>query len=181
MARRQKHLVLLRGINVGGKNLIPMAELRECFEDMGFEDVRTYIQSGNVLFRGKNVDEAAIEGRLAERFDYPGRVVVMTGRRYLASIARAPEWWGQSGEAYRHNALFTLRNTTPARVLAALPPPTRHESIDTAPGVIFWSAGKDNLTRTMFQSKLAGHPLYKQLTIRNYNTVTRLAALLKGM
>ena len=46
-----KFLALLRGINVGGKNIIAKDDLRQCFEDLGFESVRTYIQSGNILFR----------------------------------------------------------------------------------------------------------------------------------
>lgn len=61
------HVALLRGINVGGNNPVPMAELRVTFEDMGFTDVTTYIQSGNVLFRGERIDENAIQARLSEQ------------------------------------------------------------------------------------------------------------------
>ena len=180
MARRQKHLALLRGINVGGKNLIPMAELRSCFESMGFEDVATYIQSGNVLFRGSAVDEGTIESQLSDTFAYVGRVVVVTGRRFNAMVGRAPDWWGRS-DTEKHNALFTLQGTTPDRVLRALPPPSEHERIATGPGVIFWSGDKARLTRTMFVSKLAGHPAYKELTVRNSNTFFKLAKLLEDM
>lgn len=171
------YLALLRGINVGGKNVIPMADLRECFTGLGFEDVTTYIQSGNVMFRAPSVDESGIEAGLAKRFGYHGRLVVLSRRRYLSSVARAPDWWGGT-DSHRHNALFTLTGTTPARVLKALPPPTEYESIATAPGVIFWSASKGHLTRTMFVSKLVGHPTYKELTIRNSKTTVRLAGLL---
>ena len=180
MARRYKHLVLLRGINVGGKNLIPMAELRRCFEGMGFEEVSTYIQSGNVLFRGSNVDEGSIESQLNKAFGYPGRVVAISGRRFNAMVTKAPDWWGRT-DTEKHNALFTLPGTTPGRVLAALPSPSDHEQIATAPGVIFWSGDKNRLTRTMFVSKLAGHPMYQELTVRNSNTFFKLADLMAEM
>jgi uncharacterized protein (DUF1697 family) len=90
MPRRNSYVALLRGINVGGKNLIPMAQLRECFERMGFSDVTTYIQSGNVLFWAAEVDESAVEERLAKAFDYHGRVVIMTGRRYRLQATTNP-------------------------------------------------------------------------------------------
>lgn len=179
MTRRTTYLALLRGINVGGKNLIPMSELRDVFCGLGFEDVQTYIQSGNVLFRGTGVDESIIESALSDAFDYPGRVVAMTRRRYLGAVAQAPSWWGRDGTR-RHNALFTLKGASPARVVNALPPPSQYEMIASAPGVIFWSGEIERLTRTMFVSKLAGHPLYKELTVRNHNTVLKLAELLRA-
>ncbi|NNF11170.1 MAG: DUF1697 domain-containing protein [Acidimicrobiia bacterium] len=180
MARMNVYLALLRGINVGGKNVIPMADLRDAFAELGFEDVRTYIQSGNVLFRAPSADEGRIETGLRERFDYHGRLLVMSRRRYLASVAQAPDWWGDT-DTHRHNALFTLAGTTPARVLRALPPPSEYETIATAPGVIFWSGLKERLTRTMFVSKLAGHPAYQELTVRNSRTTHKLEALLGEM
>ena len=80
--KHNHRLALLRGINVGGKNIIKMAALRACFEDMGFADVATYIQSGNVMFSvsvrtPKNL-ESSIEEELAKRFDDTSRVVVVS-------------------------------------------------------------------------------------------------------
>jgi uncharacterized protein (DUF1697 family) len=59
-----QHLVLLRGINVGGKNIIKMADLRACFEGMGFATISTYIQSGNVLFRSAEKDKARLTKKI---------------------------------------------------------------------------------------------------------------------
>ena len=73
-------MALLRGINVGGKNIIRMADLRSCFEAEGFRDVLTYIQSGNVIFRAPDSTPGAltirIEEMLASAFDYQGKVVL---------------------------------------------------------------------------------------------------------
>ena len=174
------YLGLLRGINVGGKNVIPMNDLRDCLTELGLQDVRTYIQSGNVLFRAPSADESRLEAGLAERFDYHGRLLVMSRRRFLSSVAQAPPWWDNT-DTHRHNALFTLSGITPQRVLRALPPPSEYETIATAPGVIFWTGLKSRLTRTMFVSKLAGHPMYQELTVRNSRTTHKLAELLDGM
>ena len=180
----ERYLALLRGINVGGKNLIGKDDLRRCFEDLGFERVRTYIQSGNVLFRTAATDVAELNDRveqgLSERFAYAARSVVLSHAGYAAAIAAAPREWGQD-DACRHNALFTLAGVTPDEVLAALPPGKPDiDAIAAGPGVVFWSAPKDRITRSAFM-KLATLPVYRQVTIRNHNTVRTLAVLLDGL
>ena len=76
-----RYLALLRGINVGGKNIIAKDDLRQCFEDLGYANVRTYIQSGNILFRSNltsiKVVTAAVETQLSERFSYEAQAVVL--------------------------------------------------------------------------------------------------------
>lgn len=174
------HVALLRGINVGGNNPVPMAELRVTFEDMGFTDVTTYIQSGNVLFRGERIDENAIQARLSEQFSYHGRVVVLTGTAYRKNLAAAPASWGHD-DTRKHNALFTLAGMSPDDVLSQLPLLSEFEEVATGTAALFWSAPKDKITRTMFARKLVGDPMYKELTIRNHNTTFRLAELLDAM
>lgn len=177
-----RYVALLRGINVGGNNIIAKDDLRRCFEDLGFTNVRTYIQSGNILFRAAEGDSdqlsARVEAGLSERFSYAARAVVLSYAGYHAALTAAPATWGEDA-AYRHNALFTLANTTPAEVLAGLAP-VRHEleTVDTGPGVIFWSVEKKRVTRSAF-TKLPALPVYRQVTIRNHNTVHKLAALLE--
>ena len=175
------YLALLRGINVGGRNLIGKDDLRRCFEDLGFERVRTYIQSGNVLFRtaAADVDElnADVEQALSDRFSYAARSVVLSHAGYTAALAAAPPAWGRD-DACRHNALFTMAGVTPEEVLAGLPPAKPDiDAIAAGPGVVFWSAAKDRITRSAFM-KLPTLPVYQQVTIRNHNTVRKLVALL---
>ena len=180
----ERYVALLRGINVGGNNIIAKDDLRRCFEDMGCTRVRTYIQSGNIVFRaaadGIADLTAHIEAALSERFSYAARAVVLSHADYGAVLAAAPPAWGEYA-AYRHNALFTLAGTTPAEVLASIPPiKDELETVAAGPGVIFWSAEKERATRSAFV-KLPAHPVYQQVTIRNHNTVRRLAALLAEM
>ena len=175
-------MALLRGINVGGNNIISKDALRRCFEDLGFTAVRTYIQSGNVLFRaaagGTEQLTVRVEAGLSDRFAYAARAVVLSYADYRSALAAAPAGWGEDS-ACRHNALFTLVGTTPGEVLAGLPPlKDELETVAAGPGVIFWSAEKKRVTRSAFV-KLPALPEYRQVTIRNHNTVRRLAALLE--
>lgn len=175
-----RYLALLRGINVGGNNLIGKDDLRRCFQDLGFERVRTYIRSGNVLFRAPAGGAALtkrVEEGLSERFAYAARAVVLSRAEYAAALAAAPPAWGEGADR-RHNALFTLAGTTADEVLADLPPAKPDiDTIAAGPGVVFWSAVKERITRSAFM-KLPTLPVYRQVTIRNHNTVRKLAALL---
>ena len=179
---KERYVALLRGINVGGHNIIAKDDLRRCFEEMGFSRVRTYIQSGNIVFRAAEGEgeqlTARVEAGLSERFSYAARAVVLSYAEYRALLNAAPSAWGED-PAYRHNALFTLAGTTPAQVLASIPPVKEElETVAAGPGVIFWSAEKKRVTRSAFV-KLPALPVYQQVTIRNHNTVRRLAALLE--
>ncbi len=179
-----RFLALLRGINVGGKNVIPKDDLRKCFEDLGLTNVRTYIQSGNVLFLSeKTADKeltTLIEKGLSKRFCYDAQAIVLPYRKYKSAIQAAPETWGND-DAQKHNALFTLGGITAKKVLTQLSPPkTDIETITTGPGVLFWSVSKKELTKATFM-KLAKEPVYQQVTIRNHNTVFKLLELFEEL
>ena len=91
---KNKYLALLRGINVGGNNIIKMTDLKSCFEKLGFTDVLTYIQSGNVVFTSDIKDKTRltkkIEHALTERFNYKALVVVITHRELKKVVDEAP-------------------------------------------------------------------------------------------
>lgn len=179
-----RYLALLRGINVGGKNVIAKDDLRTCFEDLGLTNVRTYIQSGNVLFvsekvKGKDLT-AVVETGLSNRFSYDAQAVVLSYRKYKSAVLAAPEAWGHN-DAEKHNALFVLGNRNPKKILAKLTPPKPDiESIATGPGVLYWSVSKQQQTKTTYM-KLAKEPVYQQLTIRNHNTVFKLLELFEEL
>ena len=175
-----KFLALLRGINVGGKNLITKDQLQSTFEYLNLTKVRTYIQSGNILFRsGKKstkILRQAIEKGLSARLNCTARAVVMSYDEYVSAIESAPSDWGRHA-LYKHDALFTLDGITPKDVLAQLPTPKKDiETISIGPGVLFWSTSVEHRTKTTFM-KLPVAPIYQQLTIRNHKTVFSLLQL----
>jgi len=177
----KRYLALLRGINVGGKNLIKMPALKACFENHGFTDVATYIQSGNVLFQSteSNLERLTndIEKALSDEFKYASRVVVVSHEQLKAAVQRAPKGFGTNPAEYRYDVLFLK---TPLTADEAM------KSITTKPGVDEVWAGK----RVVYFSKLIskasqsyltriiGLPIYQSMTIRNWNTTTKLLALM---
>jgi uncharacterized protein (DUF1697 family) len=175
-----RYVALLRGINVGGKSIVRMADLRDCALGLELDDVSTYIASGNLLFRSprRATDlEAALEHALEQRFELPIRVVVRNSRE-LARIAREipPAWIGASD--LRVTVGFLLRGANAARLAATLKPREGIDQLKATPGALIWATRRDALTRTGL--RLVGTMAYRSLTLRNANTTLKLAALLSA-
>ncbi len=175
------YVALLRGINVGGKNLIKMPALKACFEAGGFEDVATYIQSGNVVFRTAGSGSAAlvrrIEAMLTETFGFPATVVLRSSAQMRTIVDGAPRGFGSEPAAYRYDVIFLKEPLTAAAALRDVP--TR-EGVDTAhagKGVLYFSRLTSSASQSRL-SKIISLPIYPSLTIRNWNTTTKLLELM---
>ncbi|MBE0683654.1 MAG: DUF1697 domain-containing protein [Anaerolineales bacterium] len=178
-----QYLVLLRGINVGGKNIIKMADLKASFEAMGFSNVITYIQSGNVLFQSEEKDKASltdkIEKGLSKRFNFEAKVVVISQKELAAIIRDAPDEFGKDEKKFRYDVIFLKEPLTPKEAMKSV---STREDVDTA------YAGKQALYFSRLISraaqshltKIIGMPVYQNMTIRNWNTTTKLLALMEG-
>jgi uncharacterized protein (DUF1697 family) len=173
------YVALLRGINVGGNSLIRMAELRDCVAELGHDDVRTYIASGNVLFRSQERRAATLDAQLERaieaRFGLPVRVVVRSASELVRIVERVPKRWRASPEL-RVSVWFLLRGTNARALASRLTPQEGIDEVVTAPGALLWAVRRDALTRTGI--RLIGKPDYKQITSRNLNTTLKLAELL---
>ncbi len=176
-----QYLALLRGINVGGKNIIKMADLKASFESMGFSDVTTYIQSGNVVFASVEKDNARlidrIEKELSKRFSYTSRLVLVAHPEMKKIVAGAPKGFGDEPDVYRYDVIFLKDPLTPAEAM---------EQVSTRDGVDQAYKGKyvlyfSRLISRASQSRLSriiSLPMYQNMTIRNWNTTTRLLAIM---
>jgi uncharacterized protein (DUF1697 family) len=178
-----RYVALLRGINVGGRNLIRMTELAACFEDEGFSDVATYIQSGNVLFSAGGSDRAGLAGRveemLAARFSYPASVVLRTRRQMQGVVERAPEGFGSDPATYRCDVIFLKEPLTASKAMQSV---TTREGVDRATagtGVIYFSRLISRASQSQL-SRLVSMPVYRHMTIRNWNTTTKLRRMMAG-
>lgn len=177
------YVALLRGINVGGNNIMRMADLKACFEKMGMSNVVTYIQSGNVIFTSSVGDADAlaltIEKGIAKRFGFEVRVVLVSHKQLEDAVKQAPKGFGSDLEAYRCDVIFLKSPTTPKEAI---------QSIRTKEGVDEVYAGKEALYFSRLVSKAAQSLLpkivssapYKSMTIRNWNTTTKLQAMMDG-
>lgn len=176
-----KYLALLRGINVGGNNLIKKEDLKKCFEDCGFESVKTYIQSGNILFKsdlkGNKKIASMISDSLKIKLENEIKVVVYSESEYYSLLDCAHKIWGHD-EAYKHNALFVLDDSSKKDIEADMPETDGRIDIVTVVDVaIFWSSLKDKYSKSAYSQKLIKTPIYKKVTIRNSNTSFKLKDL----
>ena len=174
------HVALLRGINVGGKNLIKMAALAECFEAGGFEDVRTYIQSGNVIFASSETAAKLtkrIESMLADTFDYLPTVVVRSRQQMRAIVERAPKGFGSSPPKFLYDVVFLKAPLTARKALASVDTKPGVDQVHAGTGVLYLSRLRAKATESRL-NKIAASPIYPSVTIRNWNTTTKLFALM---
>ncbi len=172
-----KYLALLRGINVGGKNLIKMPDLKACFEKMNFNNVITYIQSGNVIFTSTEYDiqklTQKIEKVLSETFSYKSKIVLLTSVQVSTIVNEAPKGFGTAPEEYKYDVLFLRDSIKATEAMKNFRTREGVDSIHEGPDVIYFSrlisrAGQSYL------SEIISLPIYKEMTIRNWNTTFKL-------
>lgn len=176
------YIALLRGVNVGGKNRVEMARLKHCFSQHGFTNVLTYLNSGNVVFSSDEKDLLELikvcEQLIADEFGLQIIVTIVPGKVLLKAIAQMPLWWNLDKES-KHNAIFVIAPTTAAEVMESVgDAKPEYEKIAYYDQLIFWSAPIKTFSRTRW-SKIVGSKYYERITIRNSNTVMKLAELVK--
>ncbi|MDB5165790.1 MAG: hypothetical protein JWM00_680 [Candidatus Saccharibacteria bacterium] len=176
-----KYVALLRGINVGGKAPIKMADLKSCFETHGFENVRTYINSGNVMFETTKTDTIKlaknIERCIETSFSLPVRVVVIDESHYRNIVKNVPQGWGEKLD-WKYNMLFLIPPYDIDVIRAdigELKPDI--ETMKIGEGIIYQAILFTAFGRTT-GGKLASRVSYKKMTIRNWNTTRKLLELL---
>ncbi len=176
-----RYVALLRGINVGGKNPIKMADLTSCFEEHGFEGVATYIQTGNVVFTARDSSASEltdrIERMLAARFGYEASVVLRSRTQMRVIVQRPPEGFGADPARYRYDVIFLKSPLTASTALRSV---LTKEGVDRAwagTGVLYFSR-LTHLAAQSLLSRIVSLPIYRSMTIRNWNTTTRIAQML---
>lgn len=178
-----KYVALLRGINVGGKNKIAMEDLRVCFEKIGFTDVSTYINSGNVFFSSDEKDEAVLvekcEGAIRKRFGFEVVVAVISGEDLKLAVDHAPSWWAsEDAKIVRSEVLFVISPTTPLEVLAEIhKSETSVDKFASYGQLIFWTLPRANYNKSVLP-KIIGTPVYRRITMRGATTTKKLYDLL---
>lgn len=179
------YVILLRGINVGGKNIVPMLGLKKCLEELGFANVSTYIASGNVLLASDKTAEqikARIEGALTKSFKLDSELikVLPLSRKQLQSVMdHKPKGFGEQPEKYHSDVIF-LMDIKAAQVMPVFNPREGVDKVWLGEGVIYSQRLSAERTRSRL-SKIMASPLYKSMTIRTWNTTIKLLDMLKSM
>lgn len=172
------YAVLLRGINVGGKNKVSMTDLKQNLEVIGYNDVKTYINSGNVVLRSdKNISEikSDIESHLSRWFELDSellKVHVVSGEDLYMVISLKPKGFGEKPTTYHGDVIFLI-DIEPDEAFSVFKPNPLVDKVWKGKNVIYSQRLSAMRTKSRF-NKIMSSPLYKSMTIRNWNTTLKL-------
>ena len=174
-------VALLRGINVGGKNMLSMAALKTSFGKLRFKDVTTYINSGNVIFKSSEGDprklEQKIERMLTKDYDLACKVVVRSFSEMEELVKSLPRSWNDD-KKWRYNVIFLRHTIDSPRLIDTLKHNKDVEQLVYRPGTLLWSARLEDAKRTIML-KLSSQKVFQDMTVRNANTTRKIFELMK--
>lgn len=177
-----RYFAFLRGINVSGKNKVPMAELKSGFEKLGFEEIKTYLNSGNIAFSSEREDRESltdqIETMIQEQFGLNVPVFVIPKDELTDILHNAPDWWGNESKEIYDNLIFIMPPATFADVFSEIGEPKEElEKIQNYKAAVFWSFSRKDYQKTNWWPKTASAAISSRLTIRTANTVRKIAGM----
>src|SRR3569623_881409 len=178
------YLILLRGINVGGLNKVPMAGLKSCLEDLGFDNVSTYIASGNAFVQSKlgaRAVEALIDKALPKTFKLDSelvRVLAVPKSQLQSIIANKPKGFGEKPDTYHSDAIF-LMGITVANAMPVFSPRDGVDVIWPGKGVIYSQRLRAERTKSRL-NRIMGTAQYTAMTLRSWRTTTKQLELMQA-
>ena len=178
-----RYILLLRGVNVDGKNKVSMSDLKELLLNEGFEAVDSYINSGNLFFSSAQNWEsciAKITYVLESNYDFSIPFALITREEYLEERAGLPDWW--EGELARRDVLFFSCNLDKSDILDFIDKSTFHnEIVYVGKHAVFWGKyDESEYLKTTYHKKLMKQDFYKKITIRNGDTFEKIAEILEN-
>lgn len=178
-----KYVALLRGINVGGNNKIEMSKLKKTFENLGFEKVSTYINSGNVIFETTNKDitdlTKKIESQIKQDFELTIKVLLIDLKSIQKICDSVPKNW-ENNTDQRTDVLFLWKDYNKKSSLELIKTNSTVDNLIYIDGAIVWNIKRSNLNKSGLK-KFIGTELYKNMTARNINTTRKLRELMSGI
>lgn len=175
------YVALLRGINIGGRNKIDMKSLKRSFEEVGLENVVTYINSGNIIFTDNHHSirelNHMLEQVIFDNFDLEIKVVIRNFEEIEKINAAIPAHWTNDKEM-KSDILFLWDEVDDEKIIDQLPIKHPIDAVQYIPGAVIWSVSRTNVNKSGL-SKIIGTNLYKLVTIRNVNTVRKLYELMQ--
>ena len=179
---RVRYILLLRGINVGGKNKVVMSELKELLEGLNFQNVHSYINSGNLFFSSMDTLDTCIckiKDLLERHYDFSIPFALLTKEEYLKEKENLPEWWNE--ELARRDVLFFSYQLDKSSILEFLNKANFHnEIVHIGNHAVFWGKFDEaEYLKTTYHKQLLKQNFYKMITIRNGNTFEKIAQILE--
>ncbi len=176
-----RYIALLRGINISGKNKIDMQELRACFKELGYYDICTYLNSGNIVFStdacNKTSLEENIKTMIMECFSLDIPVFVILQDELQDILHEAPEWWGTGSKEIYDNMIFVM-DITAEIISDKIGEPTKElEQISIYKNSIFWSFDRRQYAKANWWKKTASAGIGEFITIRTANTLKKIVSM----
>lgn len=171
-----KYVAFLRGINISGKNKISMSDLRSGFEALGFAEISTYLNSGNIVFSSETDNtRPVIEKMILDKFDLEIPVYVIGMDELKDILLHSPEWWDSGNKDKYDNLIFILSSDTSEEICALIGEPSEgFETVQVYKNVIFWTFDRKAYQKCSWWKKTAGAGVADKLTIRTVNTIKKV-------
>ena len=179
-----KYIALLRGINISGKNKITMSELKKALEENGYQNVLTYLNSGNVIFdsniNNKQTIMQDIYNIVKDKFNLEIPIFVINALELEDALNNSPEWWGTDNKEIYDNLIFIIPPVKYEDVYNAIGEPKEDiEKIKDYNNYIFWSYDLKNYRKSNWWVKTASTNIKDKITIRTANTVKKILEICK--
>lgn len=174
-----KYFALLRGVNVGGNSRVEMKKLKTQFESLGFTNVATYINSGNVIFESQDTKQQVlkkVEAMFHKEYIFPIPVLIKTSQEMKAIAHAIPKYWKQDSKDFRSDVAYLFKEADPKKSLVLLPMDPKFVEMRYVKGALIWHINRKHYNKSKL-NKLIGTKIYKLMTMRNINTAKYLASL----
>lgn len=175
-----RYVALLRGINVGGNNKVPMSILKQVFEKADCIDVVTYINSGNVIFTKANHSHdqlvEILEKAIEKEFGFYVKVLVRSAKQIKEIESQLDPTW-INGVTIKCDVMFLSGEYDTPKVIEQLKLREGVDNLKYVPGTLIWWVKKENVLQSGLV-KIIGTKLYKAMTIRNCNTLRKINQLI---
>ncbi|WP_191014507.1 DUF1697 domain-containing protein [Treponema zioleckii] len=177
-----RYVALLRGINISGKNKISMPELKAVLAENGFADVKTYLNSGNVLFSADemNVEKLAesLRSIISQTFHLEIPVFVISQDELKGLLEKSPSWWGSDSKDIYDNLIFAIAPYRIETVAEKIGEPTAElEKVEICTNAAFWSFDRKLYAKAAWWKKTASSGIGEMITIRTANTLRKIATM----
>lgn len=178
----KRYIALLRGINISGKNKIAMSELKKGFSEIGFVEITSYLNSGNIIFSSSVDDKDILSNKIRlmikDRFDLDIPVFIILQEELIDILDNAPDWWGDDNKEIYDNLIFIMPPLSYQDIYDEIgESKVEYETVYNYKNAIFWSFSRKDYQKTNWWSKTASSSISDKITIRTANTVRKIVGM----
>ena len=170
------YVAFLRGVNVGGNSIVSMSAIKQSLVSIGLSEVRTYINSGNVIFTSRASDRRRLATRIEKALERDTgmaiKLLVLNHDALKKVVDAIPRGWVDD-KTMRTYVLLLWEEVDDRGILKTLPTKPGIDELKYAPGAVIWRVDRKDLAKSQM-NRIVGTPVYKKITMRSANTMRKL-------